>query len=118
KNRTLESLSSKLSKYLSPQVYQSIFSGQRNAEVAAQRKKLTIFFSDIAGFTETTDMLESEQLTTLLNQYLREMSAIALEYGATIDKFIGDAIMLFFGDPETRGPKDDALACVKMAIAM
>ena len=118
KNRTLESLSSKLSKYLSPQIYKSIFSGQKNAEVAAQRKKLTIFFSDIAGFTETTDMLESEQLTTLLNRYLREMSAIALEYGATIDKFIGDAIMLFFGDPETKGERTDALACVKMAIAM
>ena len=53
-------------------------------------------------------MLESEQLTSLLNQYLREMSAIALEYGATIDKFIGDAIMLFFGDPETSGERKDA----------
>jgi len=118
KNRILESLSSKLSKYLSPQLYKSIFSGDKNVEVASQRKKLTIFFSDIAGFTETTDMLESEELTSLLNQYLREMSAIALEYGATIDKFIGDAIMLFFGDPETKGPKEDAIACVKMAIAM
>ena len=118
KNRTLESLSSKLSKYLSPQFYKSIFSGEKNVEVASQRKKLTIFFSDIAGFTETTDLLESEELTNLLNQYLREMSAIAMEYGATIDKFIGDAIMLFFGDPETRGPKEDAVACVKMAIAM
>ena len=63
-------------------------------------------------------MLESEELTSLLNQYLREMSAIALEYGPTIDKFIGDAVMLFFGDPETRGTKRDAVACVKMAIAM
>jgi class 3 adenylate cyclase len=86
--------------------------------VVAQRKKLTIFFSDIAGFTETTDMLESEELTSLLNQYLREMSAIALEHGATIDKFIGDAIMLFFGDPETRGAREDAIACVRMAVAM
>jgi len=118
KNQILESLSSKLSKYLSPQLYKSIFSGEKNVEVASQRKKLTIFFSDIAGFTETTDMLESEELTSLLNQYLREMSAIALEYGATIDKFIGDAIMLFFGDPETKGPKEDAIACVKMAISM
>ena len=118
KNRTLESLASKLSKYLAPQIYKSIFSGDKGAEVASQRKKLTIFFSDIAGFTETTDLLESEELTTLLNQYLREMSAIALEHGATIDKFIGDAIMLFFGDPETRGAKEDALACVRMAIAM
>jgi class 3 adenylate cyclase/PAS domain-containing protein len=118
KNQMLESLSSKLSKYLSPQLYKSIFSGEKNVEVASQRKKLTIFFSDIAGFTETTDLLESEELTSLLNQYLREMSSIALEYGATIDKFIGDAIMLFFGDPETRGVKEDAIACVKMAIAM
>ncbi len=118
KNQMLESLSSKLSKYLSPQLYRSIFSGEKSAEVASQRKKLTIFFSDIAGFTETTDLLESEELTSLLNQYLREMSSIALEYGATIDKFIGDAIMLFFGDPETRGTRDDAIACVKMAIAM
>ena len=118
KNRTLESLSSKLSKYLSPQIYKSIFSGEKGVEVASQRKKLTIFFSDIAGFTETTDLLESEELTNLLNQYLREMSSIALEHGATIDKFIGDAIMLFFGDPETRGPREDATACVRMAIAM
>ena len=118
KNQMLESLSSKLSKYLSPQLYKSIFSGEKNVEVASQRKKLTIFFSDIAGFTETTDLLESEELTSLLNQYLTEMSAIALEYGATIDKFIGDAIMLFFGDPETRGAKEDAIACVKMATAM
>jgi class 3 adenylate cyclase/PAS domain-containing protein len=118
KNRTLESLSSKLSKYLSPQLYKSIFAGEKNVDVTSQRKKLTIFFSDIAGFTETTDLLESEELTNLLNQYLREMSAIALEHGATIDKFIGDAIMLFFGDPETRGAREDAVACVTMAIAM
>ena len=51
--------STKLSKYLSPQLYKSIFSGEKNVEVASQRKKLTIFFSDIAGFTETTDLLES-----------------------------------------------------------
>jgi class 3 adenylate cyclase/PAS domain-containing protein len=118
KNQVLESLSSKLSKYLAPQLYKSIFSGEKDVKVASQRKKLTVFFSDIAGFTETTDLLESEELTSLLNQYLTEMSSIALEYGATIDKFIGDAIMLFFGDPETRGAKQDAIACVKMAIAM
>jgi class 3 adenylate cyclase len=46
------------------------------------------------------------------------MSEIALSYGATIDKYVGDAIVIFFGDPETRGVKEDALACVEMAIAM
>ena len=118
KNQMLESLFTKLSKYLSPQIYRSIFSGEKDVKVESQRKKLTVFFSDIAGFTETTDLLESEELTTLLNQYLTEMSSIALEYGATIDKFVGDAIMIFFGDPETRGAHGDAIACVTMAVAM
>ena len=118
KNQLLESLSSKLSRYLSPQVYGSIFRGEQNVEIASKRKKLTIFFSDIAGFTETTDSLESEELTNLLNHYLTEMSKIALEYGATIDKYVGDAILAFFGDPESMGVKEDAIACVKMAVAM
>ena len=46
------------------------------------------------------------------------MSKIALEHGATIDKYIGDAFLAFFGDPETRGVRQDAIACVEMAIAM
>jgi adenylate cyclase len=118
KNKELEILSNKLAKYLSPQVYQSIFSGKQEVKIASQRKKLTVFFSDIADFTETADKLESEDLTQLLNHYLTEMSQVALEYGATIDKYVGDAIVIFFGDPETRGVKEDALACVRMAIAM
>ena len=116
--RQLEILSTKLSKYLSPQVYSSIFTGQRSVEIASNRKKLTVFFSDVADFTATTDDLESEELTGLLNNYLTEMSKIALEHGATIDKYVGDAIMAFFGDPETKGVKEDAIACVNMAIAM
>jgi class 3 adenylate cyclase len=118
KNRMLEALSNKLAKYLSPQVYRSIFSGAQNVEIASKRKKLTVFFSDIAAFTETTNNLESEELTDVLNHYLTEMSAIALKHGATIDKFIGDAILLFFGDPESRGTREDAKACVMMAIEM
>jgi class 3 adenylate cyclase/HAMP domain-containing protein/putative methionine-R-sulfoxide reductase with GAF domain len=118
KHRELEALSSKLAKYLSPQVYASIFEGRQEVKLASQRKKLTVFFSDIAGFTETTDKMESEDVTQLLNHYLTEMSRVALEHGATVDKYVGDAIMIFFGDPETRGVKADALACVTMAIAM
>ena len=118
KNRMLESLSNQLSKYLSPQVYASIFSGEQSVEIASKRKKLTVFFSDVADFTETTDSLESEELTNLLNHYLTEMSKIALDHGATIDKYVGDAIVAFFGDPETRGVKEDARACVNMVIAM
>jgi class 3 adenylate cyclase len=118
KNQILETLSSKLSKYLSPQIYQSIFRGEQTVEISSKRKKLTICFTDIAGFTETTDNLESEELTNVLNHYLTEMSVIALQHGATIDKFIGDAMLLFFGDPESKGVAEDAKACVLMAIAM
>jgi class 3 adenylate cyclase len=118
KNELLAQLSSKLAKFLPPQLYNSIFTGTHSTRVAAKRKKLTIFFSDIANFTETTDSLESEELTNLLNQYLTEMSKIAVSYGATIDKYVGDAIIGFFGDPASRGSREDAIACVKMAIAM
>jgi class 3 adenylate cyclase len=118
KSAALENLSSKLAKYLAPQVYNSIFTGRQDVRIASQRKKLTVCFSDIAGFTETTDKMESEDLTALLNHYLTEMSKIAAEHGATIDKYVGDAILMFFGDPESRGVKQDALACVTMALAM
>jgi adenylate cyclase len=118
KNELLGDLSSKLAKFLPPQLYNSIFAGIHTTRVAAKRKKLTVFFSDIANFTETADSLESEELTNLLNQYLTEMSKVAVSHGATIDKYVGDAIMGFFGDPASRGSKEDAIACVKMAIAM
>jgi PAS domain S-box-containing protein len=118
KSAALESLSGKLAKYLAPQVYDSIFAGRQDAKIVSQRKKLTICFSDIAGFTETTDRMESEDLTQLLNHYLTEMSEIATKHGATIDKYVGDAIVMFFGDPESRGVKEDATAAVKMALAM
>ena len=114
----IEQLASKLSRYLSPQVYQSIFSGEKNVKIEAYRKKLTVFFSDIKGFTEITDRLEPEVLSKLLNSYLNEMSKIALRYGGTIDKFVGDAILIFFGDPETKGEREDAHLCVLMALEM
>ena len=95
-NEKLESLSVKLSKYLSPQVYESIFSGKAEVRVGADRKFLTVFFSDIVSFTEITDQLEPEILTRSLNAYLNEMAQIAISHGATIDKYIGDAVMAFF----------------------
>jgi adenylate cyclase len=118
KNATLETLSDKLSKYLSPQIYRSIFLGQHDDSLITRRKKLTVLFSDIKDFTETTEDLQPEDLAQHINHYLTEMSRIALAHGATIDKFIGDAIMMFFGDPESRGVKEDAQACVAMAMEM
>jgi adenylate cyclase len=116
--RRLEALSEKLGRYLAPQVYQSLFDGSRDAEIRTQRKKLSVFFSDIKDFTASTAKWQPEDITFLLNSYFSEMSKIALEYGGTLDKFIGDAMVIFFGDPQTHGLKEDALRCVKMAMAM
>jgi len=118
KTQQMEDVSGQLAKYLSPQIYESIFSGKQNVEVKSYRKKITVFFSDIVNFTAISDKLESEELTALLNFYLNEMSQIALEHGATIDKYIGDAIMIFFGDPESFGIEEDARRCVAMAVEM
>jgi class 3 adenylate cyclase len=117
-NTFLASVSMKISRYLSPQLYRSIFSGEKDVVIQTERKKLTIFFSDIKDFTATTERLQPEELTGLLNEYFTEMSKIAAQHGGTVDKFIGDAILVFFGDPETKGVTQDALACLAMAMEM
>ena len=117
-NAKLANFSTKLSKYFSPEVYNSLFTGELDVKVQTQRKLLTIFFSDLEGFTELTERLEPEVLTELLTHYLTEMSKIALRWGGTIDKYIGDAIMIFFGDPASKGEKSDAVNCVRMAMEM
>jgi len=116
--KNLSDLSIKLSKYLSPQVYKSIFKGDQDVKIGSTRKKLTVFFSDIVGFTKATEDLEPEDLSFIINTYLNKMSEITFKHGGTLDKFIGDGILVFFGDPESKGIKDDALACIEMAKEM
>jgi adenylate cyclase len=117
-NKFLASIAAKISRYLAPQIYSSIFSGQKDVIAHTERKKLSIFFSDIKDFTAAAERLQPEEMTALLNEYLTEMSAIALKHGGTIDKFIGDAILVFFGDPESKGTAEDAKACLAMAADM
>ena len=118
KKEETERLSINLAKYLPPQVHDAIFSGEFDTGIATKRRKLTIFFSDIANFTSTSEGLQPEDLTRYLNEYFSEMTEIALSYGATIDKYIGDAMMVFFGDPESKGEREDARSCVHMALKM
>ena len=118
KSERLEEISKRLASYLSPQVFNSIFSSDTTIIKKHQRKNLTIFFSDIVSFTDLSDTLEPELLATLINNYLSEMTNIAIEYGGTIDKFIGDAVMVFFGDPNSDGETEDAMKCVEMAVRM
>ena len=106
RHRELEALSSKLAKYLSPQVYASIFAGRQEVKLASQRKKLTVFFSDIAGFTETADKMESEDLTQLLNQYLTEMSqgrARARRHDRQVRRRRDHDLLRRSGDPRRQG---------------
>ena len=113
----LQKASDRLSKYLSPQICEQIFSDVE-FDTGTGRKKLTIFFSDIVNFTSITESMEAEELSGFLNFYLTNMCEIALKYGGTIDKFIGDSVMIFFGDPQSKGPEQDALACCNMGIEM
>ena len=118
KNTKLEKISNRLAKYLSPQIYKNIFEAETEQTNDYKRKKLTVFFSDIKGFTDLSDSLDPDLLAELINDYLSAMTEIALKYGGTIDKFIGDAVLIFFGDPESDGLKKDASKCLSMAIAM
>ena len=113
----LQKASDRLSKYLSPQICEQIFSDVE-FDTGTGRKKLTIFFSDIVNFTSITESMEAEELSGFLNFYLTNMCEIALKYGGTIDKFIGDSVMIFFGDPQSKGPEQDALACCNMGLEM
>lgn len=109
--------SSRFQSYLPPQLISTLQS--RSAPtVRSERKKLTIFFSDIVDFTRISEALEPEDLARLLNHYLSEMTSIAKRYTATVDKFIGDAIVCHFGDVGSVSDKADAVACVQMAVDM
>ena len=109
---------SSLKRYLPPQVVEDILEGRRELQPRTERRKLTILFSDVRGFTTATDGLEPEELARLLDEYLSAMSDIAFSAGATIDKFRGDGMMLFFGAPELMEPRAGAIKCLHMAVAM
>lgn len=114
KSRALEALSVRLSTYLPPQLRWV----DERRHGGTERRWLTVLFVDIGGFTRLTEELAPADLRELLNQYLQAMTAVAREHGGTVDKFIGDAVMVFFGDPQSRGRENDALACTRMALAM
>ena len=101
--------------YVSAQLISSL---QLTGTVPSKRIQVTIFFSDIEGFTRLMDTLSESLVTRVLNEYLNNMAEIAIEHGGTIDKFMGDGVMIIFGAPESISPSMDAIACVRMADSM
>lgn len=107
-----------ISRYVASQLAQQIRAGNYEAVDRHDRRRLTLFFSDIEDFATTADHVEPEDLSEVLNEYLSEMARIAERYGGTIDKFVGDAVMIFFGAPQSTSDRDQALRAVRMAIEM
>lgn len=101
--------------YLSPAVIDQLLADPSALRLGGERRELSIFFSDLAGFTSISEGLDPEQLTALLNDYLTDMSDIIMELGGTVDKYEGDAIIAFWNAPLP--VKDHALMACRAALA-
>ncbi len=106
---------SQLRRYLSPQVAEAIVAGDRGIG-ETRRAELSIAFIDIRGFTTLSEQSEPEELINGLNRFLTVMTDIVFKHGGTLDKYIGDAIMVFFNDPLPQ--EDHAERAVRMALDM
>lgn len=107
-----------IGRYIPIQLAEKILAGEHVGIRRPERRKVTLFFSDVVGFTPAADQMEPEDLSALLNEYMSEMAEIANAFGATFNQFVGDGIMIFFGAPDATTDRDHALRAVRMALAM
>ena len=102
--------------YFPPSIVKKIMASPEIITAVGQRKELTILFSDIKSFSTYSSSMTPEHIQRLLNEYFEAMTDIVFRYGGTLDKFIGDGLMVFFGDPEPQ--PDHALRSVRAAVDM
>ncbi|MGH8530921.1 MAG: adenylate/guanylate cyclase domain-containing protein [Nevskiales bacterium] len=116
--RQLDRSAKLIRRYVPSQLADKIIKGEHSEDSRPERAKLTIFFSDLVGFSEIAEEMEPEDLSRVLNEYFSEMTAIAQKHGGTVDELSGDAILIFFGAPVATNDKDHALRAVRMATDM
>jgi adenylate cyclase len=96
--------------YVSSSVVNEIIKNPNKLKLGGDKRELTVLFSDIRGFTTLTEKLQSEELVSLLNEYLTLMTDVVFKYEGTLDKYIGDALMAFYGAPQEQ-PDHAQRAC-------
>lgn len=102
--------------YVSPAVVDAIVADPESLKLGGDRRTLTVLFTDLAGFTSASEKLPAEKVADLLNRHLGEMADVVIAHGGTVDKFIGDAVMAFWGAPVADA--DQAKHALDAAIAM
>jgi class 3 adenylate cyclase len=107
-----------LKRFMPHQVAEGLLAGQLGLSEGFERRKLTVLFADLVGFTDLSDTLEPEELSEVLNEYLREMTAVAVSRNGTLDNYIGDGIMVLFGAPKQAEEQVQAWSAVQAAFAM
>lgn len=107
-----------LRRYLPAPLVERASTGDLTLDAPPERRVVTVMFTDLVGFTSLSEHIGPDAIGSLLNRYLTEMCAIAHKYEATIDKFIGDCIMIVFGAPEPLSEEEQARRCVKLAMEL
>jgi class 3 adenylate cyclase/CheY-like chemotaxis protein len=107
-----------LKRFLPHQVAEGLLAGQLSPSEGFERRKLTLLFADMVGFTDLSDTLEPEELSEVLNEYLREMTAVAVSHRGTLDNYVGDGLMVIFGAPQRDEESVQAWSALQAAFEM